>query len=130
MVSAMWKSVATGVVAASVGAAAFGAVHYMFLAQQVNLGQNFFGIPYTTLLPIVLGTVGMVAGKMYFKSGIGHDVITYGGAAAIGFGIADYAGWISPRAPIPTRAYAPARMIAPPASMSLPSNGMLGTKMI
>jgi hypothetical protein len=123
-----WKPVALGVVAASVGAAAFGAVHYMFLAAQMPVG-DFFGIGYDVLLPIILGVAGFALPVMFKVKGTAKDVLQFGGAAAIGFGIANYAGWVTPvvaraRAPI-ARARAPVRAVraAPVVTSPGPSVG-------
>jgi len=121
-----WKKVATGVAAASIGAAAFGAVHFMFLAPQYGVG-DFMGIPLNVLLPFVVGTLGLVVSMGYIKEpGTMKDIVTYGSAATIGFGVAQYAGWISPV--IPARARAPLR--APLRTMPARVTPVAGAKLI
>lgn len=117
MVNPNWKQVATGVVAASVGATALGAVHYMFLAPQYGAG-SLMGVPMSTVLPIVLGIIGFVgAGFIGAKYGTAKDVLLFGSAASIGFGIAQYAGWVTPK---PVVAAAPARAFVPTMGVSVP----------
>lgn len=127
-----WKPVAMGVLAATVGAATFGAIHYMFLAGTAPVG-NFFGIPYEVIYPFVLGIAGIIGAQYYWhgKTSTFKDIITYGSAAAIGYGVATYAGWITPVS-ARARAYAPtaaARAYMPPV-ISSASNGLVATKMI
>lgn len=94
-----WRKVAIGVAAATIGAATFGAVHFMFLAPQFGVG-DFMGLPLSVLLPFLLGTLGFVA-----TYGIGQrwgttvqNILLFGSSAAIGFGVAQYAGWVTPQA--------------------------------
>jgi hypothetical protein len=112
-----WKEVAKGVVSASVGAALFGAVHFMYLAPTYGTG-SVMGVPMTVVLPFALGIGGFFIGtwgaNKWAKGWLG-DIITYGSAAVIGFGIAEYAGWITgassararASAYVPQRAYVP-----------------------
>lgn len=96
---AQYKEVAVGIASATVGVAAIGAVHYMFLAQQLpSLPADFLGIPMNVLLPILLGCVsitGAVVAIHKEKSSMLKSILLSGGAAAIGFGVAEYAGWIT-----------------------------------
>lgn len=114
----MWKQIATGVVAASVGAAIFGAVHFMFLAPSYGTG-NVMGIPMTVVLPFVLGIAGFAVGEYGHNKEWGRgwlgSIIKYGSAAIIGFGIAEYAGWAVAAVPARARAaaYVPQRAFAP-----------------
>lgn len=116
-----WKKIGMGVAAATIGAATFGAIHFMFLAPQYGVG-DFMGIPLGVLLPILLGTLGFVGtyavGRKWGDTL--KNVMTFGSAAAIGFGVAQYAGWITPavtararvattRFPIVRRSYPVAR---------------------
>lgn len=119
-----WKKVATGVLAASVGAAAFGAVHYMFLAPQFGSG-DVFGVPLSVILPFVVGTLGFTASAAMGSkvSDTVKAIIQYGSAAVIGAGIMQYAGWVSASA-TPAAARAPARY-TPPARLSMPSAPMI-----
>jgi hypothetical protein len=87
-----WKKVGYGILAAGVGAAIFGAAHFYFLGNVP--GGNLFGVPYSTLFPFVLGTLGLIGAYGFTKSeGTMRNVLLFGSAAAIGFGIADFAGW-------------------------------------
>lgn len=132
-----WKQVGMGVLAASVGAAAFGAVHYLFLAGQVGATDLIPGVPNGAFFPIVLGAIGLVAAFGWAK-GIVKDILVAGSAASVGFGIATYAGWIQPG----PNAVTGARARAPAAAARYPSipmrapvpmaaaTGMNGIKMI
>lgn len=126
----LFKKVAMGVLAASVGAVAFGAVHYYFLS---GMTGDLFGIPYSTVLPIVIGALGIAGAYMVAKDGIVHDVVLAGAAVSIGMGIMSYMKWVTPlasgraRASMPSSAYIPQRAFAPVASSSAAS---AGTKMI
>ena len=126
-----WKTVGLGVAAATVGAAAFGAVHYMFLAPQFGVG-DFFGIPLSVILPIALGALGFILPAVFRMKDTIKDVVHFGAAASIGFGVAQYAGWITPTAPAAARAraYAPRAVASyvPQASFSSPNGG--GVKII
>lgn len=134
-----WKKIALGVAAATVGAAAFGAVHFMFLAPQMGIG-DLFGIPYAVLLPFLIGTLGFI-GVYGFSNkikGTIADILMFGSAAAIGFGIAQYAGWITPGPSVPGRANLRANLrvnnvfvprSVPPAMLSQASSPG-GTKLI
>ena len=87
-----WKKVGYGVLAAGVGAAIFGAVHYYFLGN-VPAG-NIMGVSYGVIFPFVLGVLGLVGAYGYTKAdSTMRNVLLFGSAAAIGFGIAEYAGW-------------------------------------
>jgi hypothetical protein len=125
----IFKKVAMGVLAASVGAVAFGAVHYYFLS---GMTGNLFGVPYSTVLPIVIGALGIAGAYMVAKDGIVHDVVLAGAAASIGIGLLSYMNWVTPnssaRARVPAAAaYIPQRAFAPVANASAAS---AGTKMI
>ena len=126
-----WKTVGLGVAAATVGAAAFGAVHYMFLAPQFGVG-DFYGIPLTVILPIALGAPGFILPAVFRMKDTIKDVVHFGAAASIGFGVAQYAGWITPTAPAAARAraYVPRAVASyvPQASFSSPNGG--GVKII
>lgn len=125
-----WKKVATGVAAAAVGAGIFGAVHFMFLAQQAGTG-DIMGIPFTVVIPFLLGTAGFVISGMWGKlTGTAKDIVQFGSAAAIGFGIAQYAGWLMTPA---TAARAAARYVPSPAIRTITPTitpTVQGTKMI
>ena len=125
-----WSKVAWGVAAATIGAAAFGAVHFMFLAPQYGVG-DFMGVPLNVLLPFLIGTLGFV-GVYALKPKMGEtvqNILTFGSAAAIGFGVAQYAGWITPAVTTRARArtYVPPRVTAP---VIMTSTANQGTKMI
>jgi len=112
-----WKRVGMGVAAASIGAAAFGAVHFMFLAPQFGVG-DFMGIPLNVVLPILFGALGFTLPYLFkMKPGTAKEVVQYGSAAVIGFGIAQYAGWIQPlpaaRARASAMRFTPQRRVAP-----------------
>ena len=130
-----WKQVGMGVLAASVGAAAFGAVHYLFLAGQVGATDLIPGVPNGAFFPILLGAIGLVA-AFGWAHGMVKDILVAGAAASVGFGIATYAGWIQPGpAAIGARARAPsaaARYPTVPMRAPLPTmaNASTGTKMI
>lgn len=131
-----WKKVATGVLAASIGAAAFGALHYMFLAPQFGVG-DIMGVPYTVILPFVVGAIGITATVAFANKlgDMGTKIVGYGSAALIGAGIAQYAGWaLTPAQAAAQAARASARipMITsraafPPAPVSM---SLGGTKLI
>lgn len=127
MVNISWKKVATGVIAAAVGAAAFGAVQYMFLAPNVTI-PDVMGVPISVILPIVVGTIGFVgAFALSEKHKMAKDVVAYGSAALIGAGIMSYAGWIStPATTARARAASAARYIPPKSApiSALPSTSM------
>lgn len=103
-----WKKVGMGVAAATIGAATFGAVHFMFLAPQWGVG-DIMGVPLSVVLPFLLGTLGLI-GAYGLAPKMGEtlkDIIKYGSAAVIGVGVAQYAGWITtPVAPARARARA------------------------
>jgi hypothetical protein len=126
-----YKKIAMGVLAAAVGATAFGAVHYYFLS---GMTGNLYGVPFSTVLPIVAGTLGLVGAYMFAKEGIIHDVIIAGSAASIGMGILSYAGWVTLNAKAPAAGaraaatYVPPRVFAPQAALPMAANA--GTKMI
>ena len=125
-----WKTVGLGVAAATVGAAAFGAVHYMFLAPQFGVG-DFFGIPLSVILPIALGALGFILPAVFRMKDTIKDVVHFGAAASIGFGVAQYAGWIVPKPKTDApRAYVPRAVASyvPQASFSSPNGG--GVKII
>ena len=126
-----WKTVGLGVAAATVGAAAFGSVHYMFLAPQFGVG-DFYGIPLTVILPIALGALGFILPAVFRMKDTIKDVVHFGAAASIGFGVAQYAGWITPtpKASDRARAYVPRAVASyvPQASFSSPNGG--GVKII
>lgn len=113
-----WKKVGYGVLAAGVGAAIFGAVHYYFLGN-VPAG-NIMGISYGVIFPFILGAIGLVGAYGYTKAeSTMRNVLLFGSAAAIGFGIAEYAGWATfgagtLRARAATAAYAPPRVFTAP----------------
>lgn len=117
-----WKKVGMGVAAATIGAATFGAVHFMFLAPQYGVG-DFMGIPLNVLLPIFVGTLGFIGtyavGRKWGESV--KNIVLFGSSASIGFGVAQYAGWITP-AIAPARARAPARAYVPPATARAPTH--------
>ena len=125
-----WKKIAVGVAAATVGAAAFGAVHFMFLAPQFGVG-DIAGIPLAVVLPFLVGTLGLV-GYYWYKGkedGIVKQVLLMGSAATIGFGVAQYAGWITP---VVTARRAVATYVPRPTMFSAPSTPSYtgGTKLI
>jgi hypothetical protein len=129
-----FKRVGLGVLAATVGAAAFGAVHYMFLAKNIPAG-NIMGVSYAVIAPFALGVVGLLAGYGLTKPGTMRDVVVAGSAAAIGFAVATQIGWINTAgaragASVPARASAsyPAMRVAPPTPMIAQAG--TGTKMI
>jgi hypothetical protein len=105
-----------GVFAASLGAAAFGAIHYMFLAGQTPAG-GLFGVSYSVIVPIVLGAIGFLGAYSFTKPGTIREVVTMGSAAAIGFGIATYASWITPAT---AQARASAARASVPMAMPIP----------
>ena len=95
-----YKQVAVGIASATVGAAAIGAVQYMFLEPSVlpTLPTNVLGVPMNVLLPILLGAVSISAAVLAVKkkeSSMLEPILMAGGAAALGFGVAEYAGWIT-----------------------------------
>lgn len=125
-----WKKVAVGVAAATVGAAAFGAVQFMFLAPQFGVG-DIAGIPLSVVLPFLVGALGLI-GYYWYKpadSGIVKQVLLMGSAATIGFGVAQYAGWITP---VTTARRAVASYVPRPSMVSVPSTPSYtgGTKLI
>lgn len=130
----MWKKVAIGVAAATVGAAAFGAVHFMFLAPQFGVG-DVAGIPLGVVLPFLVGALGLV-GYYWYKprdeDGIIKKVILLGSAATIGFGVAQYAGWITPTVTPVTLRRAVAPFVPRPQQFVTPStpSSFGGTKLI
>jgi hypothetical protein len=75
-----FKKIAMGVLAASVGAVAFGAIHYYFLS---GMTGNLFGVSYGTILPIVAGALGLVGAYGFVKTGMVHDILVAGSAASI-----------------------------------------------
>ena len=124
-----WKKVGMGVFAAGLGAAIFGAVHYMFLAGQTPAG-GLLGVSYSVIVPVVLGVVGFVI-SMAVKPGYVREIISYGSAAAIGFGVATYATWITPanasaraRASVPAMASVPRTAMMPVPTTSSASAGV------
>ncbi len=86
-----WKKVGFGVLAAGVGAAIFGAVHYYFLGN-IPAG-DVMGVTYATVFPFILGALGFIGAYGFAKEGTMRNVLLFGSAAAIGFGVANYAGW-------------------------------------
>jgi hypothetical protein len=139
-----WKKVGYGILAAGVGAAIFGAAHFYFLGN-VPTG-NILGIPYGVLFPFILGTLGFIGAYGFTKEGTMRNVLLFGSAAAVGFGIAEYAGWASfskgtlgasYRAPV-AAAYVPPRMAAPMPTVSAGTGSLVigggtysgGTKVI
>ena len=128
-----WKKVGYGVLAAGVGAAIFGAVHYYFLGN-IPAG-DVMGITFATLFPFILGTLGLIGAYGFTKSDSTiRNVLLFGSAASIGFGIAQYAGWaVFPSSPSArARAaitYAPQRIYSPPV-LAQAQYGQGGTKMI
>lgn len=97
MANKKWSKVAKGVAVATIGAAVAGAVHFMFLAPQFGTTGDFFGIPMTTLVPFLLGTALIAGGYLYKTTNETlKDLLKYGGAAAIGFSVANYADWMAP----------------------------------
>lgn len=116
-----WKKVGYGVLAAGVGAAVFGLAHYYFLGN-IPAG-DVMGVTYATIFPFILGALGFIGAYGFAKEGTMRNVLLFGSAASIGFGIANYAGWAvfrtgALRAPaaaayIPQRSYVPAAMPAP-----------------
>lgn len=121
-----YKKVLMGVAAATIGAAAFGAVHFMFLAPQFGVG-DFFGIPFSVVVPFLLGAVGFLLGLGFVKKeGVVKDIVLYGSAAVIGFGVAEYAQWITPVAAARARASASIPRYVPPPVISAP-NGPVGS---
>lgn len=121
MVSISWKKVATGVLAASIGAAAFGAIHYMFLAPAVGGTPDVMGVPISVILPFIVGTLGFIgAFALSEKHKMAREVVTYGSAALIGAGVMSYAGWITTGTHLAARPAA-ARFIPTRAAAPLPS---------
>lgn len=126
-----WKKVGYGVLAAGVGAAVFGLAHYYFLGN-IPAG-DIMGISYATIFPFILGALGFVGAYGFTKKeGTMRNVLLFGSAAAIGFGIANYAGWAAfstghfragARA-----SYAPQRVYPVASAPAVSYNG--GTKMI
>lgn len=130
MVHIEWKKVGMGILAASVGAAAFGAVHYLFLAGSAPAG-DLFGISYSVILPFVLGAIGMVGAFAFAKPGNLRDILMLGSAASIGFGLATYANWITPTAPAArARATASYPAVTQRAVFPMAASASVGTKMI
>jgi len=110
---ANWKKIGKGVVYASIGAAAFGAIHYMFLAN-IDLGMpDIAGIPMTVILPFLVGVVGFVAAESFKLGDTAKNIVRFGSASVIGFGIATYANWITPVVTSTPSARARARYIPP-----------------
>jgi len=128
-----WSKVGYGVLAAGVGAALFGGAMHYFLLGNMPAG-DFFGLSYSTLLPFVIGALGIFAGYSTKSNDTLSKILLFGGVAAIGFGVADYAGWVVPAARARARARAPAiaysapRIYSAPAGSVVPTNGR--TKMI
>lgn len=120
-----WRKVAVGVAAATIGAATFGAVHFMFLAPQWGVG-DIMGIPLTVLLPFLLGTLGFIGaaviGRKYGDTP--KQILLYGSAATVGFGVAQYAGWVTTPAVVAPgaalRARAPTRYVPTTIPRTLP----------
>lgn len=124
-----------GVLAASIGAAAFGAVQYMFLGGALP-ADIIPGVENGVLIPIVLGAIGLILGFGWAKGTV-KDILVAGSAASVGFGIATFAKWIQPgpgatvgararyAAPAPIRAVAPA-----PVPMMTATGVNMQTKMI
>jgi len=103
---ANWKRIGKGIVYASIGAASFGAIHYMFLAN-IDLGMpDIMGIPMTVVLPFLVGAVGFVAAESFKIGDTAKTIMRFGSASVIGFGIATYANWITPVAVAGARARA------------------------
>jgi hypothetical protein len=129
-----WKTVGMGVVAASVGAAAFGAIQYLFLGGALP-NDIIPGVSNGVLFPILLGALGLVIGYGW-AHGIVKDILVAGSAASVGFGIATYVGWIQagPAAAKPAGATAASARYAPPPMRTAPLPMMAaanqGTKMI
>jgi hypothetical protein len=127
-----WKVVGMGVLAASVGAAVFGAVQYMFLGGVLPT-DLVPGVSNGVLFPILLGALGLIIGYGW-GHGIVKDILVAGSAASVGFGIATYVGWIQPGAAAakPAGASASARYIAPApmraASAPVPMIGAANTR--
>lgn len=87
-----WKKVGYGVLAAGVGAAIFGAAHFYFVGNVPS--GDLLGVTYRTLFPFLLGTLGFIGAYGYTKKeGIARNVLLFGSAAAIGFGIAELTSW-------------------------------------
>lgn len=126
-----WKKVGMGVAAATIGAATFGAIHFMFLAPQFGVG-DFMGIPLSVVLPLLLGTLGFVGtyalGRKWGDTL--KNIMTFGSAAVIGFGVAQYAGWITPAVTVRARARAPARFAVPRRAVVRTPTAVSGTKLI
>lgn len=126
-----WKKVGYGVLAAGVGAAIFGAVHYYFLGN-IPVG-DVMGITYATVFPFLVGALGFIGAYGFTKSDSTlRNVLLFGSAASIGFGIANYAGWAvfrvgALRAPA-AAAYVPQRVF--PTYAPVPALASAGTKMI
>jgi len=107
-----WKKVGMGVAAAAVGSGVFGAIHFMFLAPQMGVG-DVMGIPLNVVLPFLVGTLGFI-GVYGFGKKMGEtmkDVIKFGSAAIVGVGVAQYAGWVTPTTVVPARAIIPTRRL-------------------
>jgi hypothetical protein len=66
----------------------------MFIGQQVATQPDFMGIPVTTLALFGLGVAGFAIAA-YKPTWNKMEILTYGSVAAIAFGIATYAGWVS-----------------------------------
>lgn len=129
-----WKKVGMGVAAATIGSAAIGAVHFMFLAPQFGVG-DFLGIPLNVLLPFLLGALGFIAvGSKIVKGETMKAILAYGSAAVVGFGVAQYAGWITPTTTVSTaRARLPVARATMPVARAAASPVpvvMNGTKLI
>lgn len=111
-----WTKVGKGIVYASIGAGLLGAVHYMFLANQITL-PDIAGIPSGVILPFIIGALGFVASYSFPRLGdTGKDILQFGSAALIGFGIATYANWITPVAVTARARYVPTVVARAPIS--------------
>lgn len=126
---ANWRKIGKGVVYASIGAAAFGAIHYMFLAN-IDLGMpDIAGIPMTVVLPFLIGVVGFIAAESFKLGDTAKTIMRFGSASVIGFGIATYANWVTPVAVLGARARA--RYIPPVVRAQIPTRTVTAvTKMI
>jgi hypothetical protein len=124
-----WKKVGYGILAAGVGAAIFGAAHFYFLGN-VPAG-NILGISYNVLFPFILGTLGFIGAYGFTKEGNLRNVLLFGSAAAIGFGVAEFAGWatfskgsITGGSARASAAYIPPRVATPMPNMGYTASPM------
>ena len=132
MVNGKYKEVAKGVAISAVGGVAFGfGMQYIFTSGMVPATEWIPGVTNNVVVALLLGTAGFAVATWKPRIlGAYTDILKYGGAAVIGMGLASQLGFTTGlRAPLRFTAPAIPRTIMT-APMTIPSNGMVGPKII